>query len=84
MQDRVKNTSNITIYWNSVTDEILGDKKVEAVRLYNSKSGEKKDIPVSAFSLPSVTSPTLTSSRNGSTWMKQVISLLFQVPVVPM
>lgn len=49
MQDRVRNTPNITIYWNSVTDEILGDKKVEAVRLYNSKSGEKKDIPVSAF-----------------------------------
>jgi thioredoxin reductase (NADPH) len=49
MQERVKNTSNITIYWNSVTDEILGDKKVEAVRLLNNKTGEKKEIPVSAF-----------------------------------
>lgn len=49
MQERVKNTANITIYWNSVTEEILGEKKVEAVRLLNTKSGEKKDIPVSAF-----------------------------------
>jgi len=49
MQERVKNTSNITVYWNSVTDEILGDKKVEAVRLLNTTSGDKKDIPVSAF-----------------------------------
>lgn len=27
MQDRVMNTPNIKIYWNSVTDEILGEKK---------------------------------------------------------
>lgn len=49
MQERVKNTANITIYWNSVTDEILGDKKVEFVRLLNNKTGEKKEISVSAF-----------------------------------
>ncbi len=49
MQDRVKNTANITIYWNSETDEVLGDKKVEAVRIRNSKTGEKQEVPVSAF-----------------------------------
>ncbi|MBL7731145.1 MAG: thioredoxin-disulfide reductase [Chitinophagaceae bacterium] len=49
MQERVKNTANITIYWNSETDEVLGDKKVEAVRIKNNKSGEKQDISVSAF-----------------------------------
>jgi len=49
MQDRVKNTANITIYWNSETDEVLGDKKVEAVRIRNTKTGEKQDVPVSAF-----------------------------------
>ena len=27
MAERVKNTRNITIYWNSETDEVLGDKK---------------------------------------------------------
>ena len=49
MQDRVKNTPNIHINWNSVTDEILGDKKVEAVRIKNVETGAATEIPVSAF-----------------------------------
>lgn len=49
MQDRVINTPNITIYWNSETDEVLGDKKVEGVRIKNNKTGEMQEIPVSAF-----------------------------------
>ncbi len=49
MQDRVLNTPNITIHWNSQTDEILGEKKVEAVRLLNTSTNEKTEIPVSAF-----------------------------------
>lgn len=49
MQDRVINTENIKIYWFSETDEILGDKKVEAVRIINSQTQQKTEIPVSAF-----------------------------------
>lgn len=49
MQDRVLKTSNIIVYWNTETDEVLGDKKVEAVRVRNNQTGEKKDVPVSAF-----------------------------------
>jgi thioredoxin reductase (NADPH) len=49
MQERVKNTANITLYWNSETEEILGDKKVEAVRIVNNQTGEKTTVPVSAF-----------------------------------
>lgn len=49
MQDRVKNAANIKIYWNSETDEVLGDKKVNAVRIRNNKTGEKQEVPVSAF-----------------------------------
>ena len=49
MQDRVLKQSNIVIHWNSETDEVLGDKKVEAVRLYNNQTKEKCEIPVSAF-----------------------------------
>ncbi len=49
MQDRVINTKNITINWHSETDEILGEKKVEAVRIKNTQTGEKKEIAVSAF-----------------------------------
>ena len=49
MQERVKNTANITLYWNSETEEILGDKKVEAVRIVNNQTEEKTIVPVSAF-----------------------------------
>jgi len=49
MQQRVLQTPNIKIYWNSDTDEILGEKKVEAVRIRNNQSGELSTIPVSAF-----------------------------------
>jgi len=49
MQERVMNTPNIKIYWNSETDEVLGENKVEAVRIKNTVSGEKQDIPVSGF-----------------------------------
>ncbi len=49
MQDRVLNSPNIKVYWNSETDEILGDKKVEAVRIKNNKTGDTQEIPVSAF-----------------------------------
>ncbi|MBV7529341.1 thioredoxin-disulfide reductase [Chitinophaga sp. sic0106] len=49
MQDRVLKTSNIIVYWNSETDEVLGENKVEALRIHNNKTGEKKEVPVSAF-----------------------------------
>ncbi len=49
MQDRVLATTNIKIYWNSETDEVLGDAKVSAVRILNNKTNEKTEIPVSAF-----------------------------------
>lgn len=49
MQERVMNTRNIVIYWNSETDEVLGENVVEAVRIKNNKTGELTTIPVSGF-----------------------------------
>lgn len=49
MQDRVLKTANIKVYWNTGTDEVLGEKKVEAVRIKNYKTGETQTIPVSGF-----------------------------------
>ena len=49
MQDRVKKTANIKIYYNTETEEILGDNKVHTVRVRNNKTGEKLEIPVSGF-----------------------------------
>ncbi len=48
MQDRVLNTSNIKVYWNTEVQEILGDDKVEAVKIINNKTKETREIPVSA------------------------------------
>ena len=49
MQDRVKATPNIKLYWNTETDEILGDKTVDAVRVKNNKTGELTTIPIKGF-----------------------------------
>jgi thioredoxin reductase (NADPH) len=49
MQDRVKSTPNIRIYWNSETEDVLGEKAVEAVRIKNNRSGELSTIPVKGF-----------------------------------
>lgn len=49
MQDRVLNTANITIHWNSETEEVLGDTKVNGVRIMNNQTQERTTLTVSAF-----------------------------------
>lgn len=49
MQDRVFKTSNIKIYWNTVTEEIIGENKTEAVRVKDVKTGESRTIAVDGF-----------------------------------
>ena len=49
MQDRVLKAHNIQVYWNSQTDEVLGENKVEGVRLKNVVTNELSEIAVSAF-----------------------------------
>lgn len=49
MQQRVLDNKKITVQWHSEIDEIIGDKKVEAVRIKNNETGTRSDIPVSAF-----------------------------------
>lgn len=52
MQQRVINTPNIEIHWNTETEEILGDDNgVNAVRVFNNKTGERKEIPIQGFFL---------------------------------
>ncbi len=49
MQERVLKTSNIQVYWNSETVEVLGDKKVEGLKIKNTQTDEETTIPLSAF-----------------------------------
>jgi len=65
MQDRVIAKENITIYWNSETDEILGEHKVEGVRLKNNKTNELSEIKVEGFFVAIVTNPTLIFLKTG-------------------
>lgn len=49
MQNRVMKTANIKIYYNTETVEILGDTKVNGMKVKNNKSGEESIIPVQGF-----------------------------------
>ncbi len=49
MQQRVLGSKNIIVHWNAEVDEILGETKTEAVRILNNKTGEKTEIPLSAY-----------------------------------
>ena len=49
MQNRVLNTPNIEVLFNTETMEVLGEDGVEGVRVKNNVNGEISDIPVSGF-----------------------------------
>lgn len=50
MQDRVLATPNIRVYWDTQTDEVLGDGTVvTAVRVKHNQTGLLSEIPVSGF-----------------------------------
>jgi thioredoxin reductase (NADPH) len=49
MQDRVLNTKNIVVHWNTEVEEVLGEEEVEGVRIINNQTGEKSDIPAKGF-----------------------------------
>lgn len=49
MQHRVENTKNISVLYNSETDEILGEKSVEGVRVKNNKTGDLSEVTCTGF-----------------------------------
>lgn len=49
MQERVFKMANIEVHWNTETEEILGESKVNGVRVFNNKTAEKKVLPVEGF-----------------------------------
>ena len=52
MQERVMNTPNIEILWNTNTKEILGDEfGVTGAALLNNKTGEEREIKIHGFFL---------------------------------
>ena len=49
MQHRVQTTPNIEILFNTETDEILGENKVEGMRTKNNQTGQTQEIPIQGF-----------------------------------
>jgi thioredoxin reductase (NADPH) len=49
MVDRVLANDKITVRWNAEVDEVVGDGKVEAVRVRDTVTGATEDIPASAM-----------------------------------
>lgn len=49
MQQRVMNAPNIEVLWNTETDEVLGEEEVSGVRVKDTITGEKREIPVTGF-----------------------------------
>lgn len=49
MQERVFKNEKIKIYWNSETDEVIGEDKVEAVRIKNNQTGEMTEVAIEGF-----------------------------------
>ena len=49
MVKRVLNTPNITVHWDTSTEEILGDEKVVGAKVKNRKTGEESVIDAEGF-----------------------------------
>jgi thioredoxin reductase (NADPH) len=49
MQQRVLNTPNIEVLWNTNTLEVLGEEEVTGVKLLNNKTNETSEISVKGF-----------------------------------
>jgi thioredoxin reductase (NADPH) len=49
MQERVLNTTNITVHYNTETEEILGEDGVIGARIRNNKTGETSELAVTGF-----------------------------------
>ncbi|MFM1884498.1 MAG: hypothetical protein RL168_682 [Bacteroidota bacterium] len=49
MQNRVLETSNIDVRWNTETVELIGGQSVEGVKVRNTQTGEEEVIPAKGF-----------------------------------
>ena len=49
MQERVLNTPNLIVHWNTEAEEVLGEEEVTGIRMRNNKTGAVTELPVSAF-----------------------------------
>ncbi len=70
MQQRVLNTPNIEVLWNTSTDEVLGKDEVEGMRVVDTVTGERERFQLADSLLLLVTSQTPKSSKIIWKWMR--------------
>ncbi|MBW1916628.1 MAG: thioredoxin-disulfide reductase [Deltaproteobacteria bacterium] len=68
LQERVLANDKIEVHWDTVVQEIQGDKSVQAVRLKNVKTGQESTLPVSGVFLWVGITPA-------TTWLRDVLDL---------
>ncbi len=49
MQQRVMNTPNLEVHWNTEATEVLGDQEVKGLKIINNKTQEEKVLNVTGF-----------------------------------
>lgn len=49
MQERVMNTPNLIVHWNTQAEEVLGEDGVTGIQILNNKTGERSVLDVSGF-----------------------------------
>lgn len=49
MQQRVKNTKNIEVLWNTEAESLVGEEEVEGVNVVNNQTGEKTTLKATGF-----------------------------------
>lgn len=63
MQQKAKNNPKISFIWDTEVVDVLGEEKVEGVRLRNKKTGEEKDFPCGGLFIAIGHSPSVELFR---------------------
>ncbi len=58
LQDKLLSLPNVEVLWDTVTEEILGEDQVEAVKIKNVKTGESKNLPLDGVFIAVGINPT--------------------------
>lgn len=69
MQERVINTPNLEVHWNTETVEILGEDAVNGVKIRNVLTSSEQTLDVTGFLWRLDINPTQRYSKVGWTWM---------------
>jgi len=80
MQERAFKNAKIEFIWNAVVDEVLGDEKVDGLRLRDVRTDERRDLPVSGFFVAIGHHPTPSWSPARSRPMPRGISSCGRTP----